>query len=296
MIIGKSKLSLVEWRAKKAARREKQRKINLLRASKMHKARLTIQTNSSTTEKIQFAEKLYIGCSGWFYWHWRGKIYPETSKTNEWFNLYCKKFQTVELNAPFYSWPTVNTVKTWYKQAISKGFVYTVKIPELITHIKKFVGTKELIKDFDLVADELGDKFGCFLYQCPPSFKFSSARLRRIVKQLNLNRRNVLEFRHISWWNQEVYNTFSENNIIFCSCSSPKFPDELIKTADEVYIRFHGKSKWYRHNYTKKELAEWVLQIKKSGANRVWTYFNNDRDGYAIDNAKTFNRLLKKAF
>lgn len=259
----------------------------------MHKFRLENSAGLVANKKINLSEKLYVGCSGWFYWHWRGIFYPENSKTSEWFKQYQKKFTTVELNAPYYSWPSIATVKTWYRQASSKKFLYTIKIPELITHIKKFVGTKELIKDFDVVADLLGDKFGCFLYQCPPSLKFTSARLKRIVKQLNLQRRNVLEFRHISWWNQEVYETFSKNNIIFCSCSSPKFPEELIKTAKEVYIRFHGKSKWYKHNYSKEELAGWVSQIKKSHAKRIWAYFNNDRHGYALVNAKELIKQLK---
>ncbi len=275
-------MDLEEWRARKASRRQKQRQTNLLRAKSMHKFRIQKINKPGSIHKIKLSDKLYIGCSGWFYWHWREKFYPNNSKTTEWFNLYRKIFYTVELNAPFYSWPTLNTVKTCYKQAKTNHFVYTIKVSELITHIKKFVGTQELIKDFDIIADILGERFGCFLYQCPPSFKFTSARLKRIVKQLNLKRRNVIEFRHISWWNQEVYDTFRENHIMFCSCSSPTFPDELIKTTDEIYIRFHGKSKWYTHNYTKHELAEWVDKIKQSKARHIWAYFNNDREGLIL--------------
>lgn len=287
------KLTRSEWKARKFERRTIQRKANLIRVKSMHKFRLEKPTDLSTNKQIILSEKFYIGCSGWFYWEWKGILYPEKSKPSEWFNLYCKQFDTVELNAPFYSWPTIATVKTWYRQATSKKFVYAIKIPELITHIKKFAGTKELIKDFDIVADILGEKFGCFLYQCPPTFKYTQARLKRIVNQLNLQRRNVVEFRHISWWNQEVYETFRKYNIIFCSCSSPKFPDELIKTADDVYIRFHGKSKWYKHDYSKEELAEWVGQIKKSKAKRIWAYFNNTAEGHAIPNSQEFIKQLK---
>jgi uncharacterized protein YecE (DUF72 family) len=133
---------------------------------------------------------------------------------------------------------------------------------------------------------------GCFLFQLPPSFRYSAAALRRIVEQLDPMRRNVVEFRHASWWNERVYSAFREYGIIFCSCSGPRLPDELVKTADEIYVRFHGPERWYRHNYTPAELAEWTRRIEASGATRVWAYFNNDRDCYAISNARELRRQL----
>jgi uncharacterized protein YecE (DUF72 family) len=136
---------------------------------------------------------------------------------------------------------------------------------------------------------------GCFLFQLPPSFHYSPARLRRIVKQLDPARRNVVEFRHSSWWNEEVYAAFRDHGIIFCSCSGPRLPRELIKTADEIYLRFHGTSQWYRHDYSAAELAAWTDEIRVSGAKRVWAYFNNDRDCYAIKNALTLRKQLQLA-
>jgi uncharacterized protein YecE (DUF72 family) len=199
----------------------------------------------------------------------------------------------VELNAPFYSWPTVATVQSWLRQAGHRQFVYTVKVSELITHIKRFKGTKTLIHDFGLIADLLGDRMGCFLFQVPPSYHFTAARLNNILSQLDHSRRNVVEFRHKSWWNAAVYKAFRKTGTIFCSCSAPRLPDELIKTADDVYIRFHGVTKWYRHDYKASELNVWVKRIEQSGAKTVWAYFNNDRDGYATKNARTLSKLLR---
>jgi uncharacterized protein YecE (DUF72 family) len=71
-------------------------------------------------------------------------------------------------------------------------------------------------------------------------------------------------------------------------------PDELIKTADDIYIRFHGIKTWYRHDYTNEELAGWAKRIGESKAKTVWAYFNNDRDGYAIKNARALSRLLRR--
>ena len=212
---------------------------------------------------------------------------------NDWFECYLKRFDTVEINASFYSWPTTAGVQSWRRQPGREKFIYTVKVCELVTHIKKFKGTKTLVKDFGMIADILGDRMGCFLFQLPPSYHYTKTRLNDIVSQLDPARRNVMEFRHASWWNKEVYSAFRKANIIFCSCSGPKLPDRLIRTSDEVYVRLHGPKRWYRQDYSKKELAEWAGKIKGSGAKRAWVYFNNDNEAHAPKNATAFRRMLR---
>ena len=275
-------------REKKSQRRAKQRLANVGRAERMHKARLADPEVGKLPSDLLPA--LNIACSGWFYWDWKGKFYPSQLPTSGWFSHYADHFPTVELNAPFYAWPTVNTVKTWLRQAEGKAFVYTVKVSELITHVRQFDDVKGLIEDFGYIADLLGERMGCFLFQLPPSFHYSPENLERIVSQLDYRRRNVVELRHKSWWDEAVYAAFRQHGIIFCSTSGPKLPEELIKTADEIYVRFHGTEKWYLHDYTDEELAVWAQKISDSGASRVWIYFNNDYHGYAIKNA---NRLME---
>lgn len=260
----------------------------------MHAARLAVKKDTVTRSASAGLPPILIGCSGWYYWHWKGLFYPQSVPSSAWFGRYASKFDTVELNAPFYSWPTLGTVKTWLRQAGRKRFVYTVKVSELITHVKRFRGTKTLVRDFSFIADLLGPRMGCFLFQLPPSFEYSAARLNQIVEQLDPARRNVVEFRHKSWWNETVYKSFRTAGIIFCSTSGPRLPDELVKTADDIYIRFHGTQRWYRHDYSREELAVWAERIKRSGAKRVWAYFNNDREGFAIKNARMLKQLLEK--
>jgi uncharacterized protein YecE (DUF72 family) len=286
-----------ERRAKREARRAKQRAENVARAAKMHAALLAWEAEArpaTLQAAAQPAPGVHVGCSGWFYWHWRGGFYPSDLPTAGWFPHYAARFKTVELNAPFYSWPTVATVKAWVRQADRRTFLYTVKASELITHVKRFQGTKTLVKDFGHVANLLGPRMGCFLFQLPPSFQYTPARLRRILSQLDPARRNVVEFRHKSWWNEDVYAAFKAAGTIFCSCSGPRLPGELVKTADDVYVRFHGVKQWYRHDYTNAELAVWAERIAASGAVRVWAYFNNDRDGYAVKNARELLRQLRR--
>ncbi len=233
----------------------------------------------------------HIGCSGWFYWHWKGEFYPADVPSSRWFSIYQEHFKTVELNAPFYSWPTIGVVKTWLRQADS-DFIYTVKVCELITHIKRFDEACTLIKDFGYIADILGSQMGCFLFQLPPSVRYDPDRLQLILTQLDPRHRNVVEFRHKSWWNEETFSAFRGFGTIFCSCSAPRLPDQLVKTADDIYIRFHGTTRWYRHDYSEPELMVWAERIRQSGAKTVWAYFNNDRQGNAIRNAEMFAKLL----
>jgi uncharacterized protein YecE (DUF72 family) len=286
----KPELTLEERRERRRLRREKQREDNIKRAATMRAARLKMEAgNSQPAAGLQTS--LFVGCSGWRYWKWRDSFYAGVPQP-KWFEHYSKCFDTVEINASFYSWPTVANVQAWRRQAAGKRFIYTVKVNEHITHIKRFIGTKTLVKDFGIIADILGDRMGGFLFQLPPSYRYTKARLNAIVSQLDPARRNVVEFRHKSWWNESVYEAFREAGIIFCSCSGPRLPDELIRTADEVYIRLHGPTRWYRHNYSDEELAVWAERIKASGAKRAWIYFNNDNDAHAPANAQTLRQML----
>ncbi len=257
----------------------------------MHEARLAAEADGRPLMAAA-PPVLNVGCSGWFYWHLRGSFYPTQMPTKEWFSHYADHFHTVELNAPFYSWPTLRAVETWRQQAEGREMIYTVKVSELITHIRKFEDTGTLVRDFGYIADLLGSRMGCLLFQLPPSYDYSPARLQQILAQLDPTRRNVVEFRHPSWWRDEVYAAFEAARAIFCSVSGPRLPDPVIRTADDVYVRFHGVERWYRHDYSEAELIDWAQRIRDVGPRRIWAYFNNDFDGYAIKNATMLSRLL----
>ena len=283
---------IADRRARRQERRQRQRDANAARASKMHQARITAEITAKVSPALDRASNaVHVGCSGWYYWHWKGQFYPADIASSQWFSTYQDHFKTVELNAPFYSWPTIGAVKTWLRQA-DPAFVYTVKVCELITHIKRFEDTETLIEDFGYIADLLGPQMGCFLFQLPPSVHYSAEMLERILSQLDKRHRNVVEFRHKSWWNEEVTDAFKAAGAIFCSCSGPRLPDKLVQTAEDIYVRFHGVDQWYRHDYSDAELRVWVERIKQSEAKTVWAYFNNDRDGNATKNAKRLSQLL----
>ncbi len=291
--MSKPRLTLDEYRARKAERRARQRLANVGRALKMHVARVAYENEQTLVPQVADSAcpapsipNVNIGCSGWFYWHWRDRFYPPGMATKNWVEHYASHFDTVELNAPFYSWPTEATVRSWARQVAGRRFWYTVKACELITHVKQFSRTAELVDDYYLIDRLLQPHLGCFLFQLPPSFHYSAARLKRILDQLDPSKRNVVEFRHRSWWNKQTIAAFRKTNTIFCSCSAPRLPDELVQTGDDIYIRFHGISRWYRHDYTADELSAWAAKIRSHKGSRIWAYFNNDFGGYAIDNAR----------
>jgi uncharacterized protein YecE (DUF72 family) len=166
-------------------------------------------------------------------------------------------------------------------------------VNQLITHEKRLRHTRRLIEKFYGAEKILGEKMGCFLFQFPPSYKYTPSRLRSIISQLDPQFRNAVEFRHKSWWRKSVYRAFSERKLIFTSISGPRLPDQLIKTSDFLYLRFHGRTRWYRYDYSAEELADWAGKIVESSAREAWIYFNNDREGFAIRNAKRLRQQLR---
>ena len=237
--------------------------------------------------------RIHVGCSGWFYSHWRGIFYPRQEPTTKnWFGYYANVFDTVELNAPFYRWPTAATVRRWKRDAPPR-FIYSVKVNRRITHEKRLVHTKKLVRAYYEIAPALGEKMGCFLFQFPPSYRFSASRLKSIVAQLDPSRRNVVEFRHRSWWRDSVYRACVQHGIAFCAVSAPHLPDVVPPNQRLLYVRLSGRTRWYEHDYSAEELQDWIERIRGSGAEEAWIYFNNDRKGFAIKNALTLRRMFR---
>ena len=209
------------------------------------------------------------------------RLLPADMPTGDWFAHYADSFETVELNAPFYSWPTTATVRAWFRQVERRKFIYAIKASNSLRTSNASPGLRRWCVTLGL--DMLGPHMGCFLFQLPPSFHFTQARLDRILRRDGsgpAKRRGVPAPQLVD---ERVYAAFRASRTLFCSCSAPRLPDELVETtADDVYVRFHGANQWYRHDYTQPELAVWAGKIRASGAVRVWAYFNNDRDGYAV--------------
>jgi len=236
----------------------------------------------------------HIGCSGFHYKHWRGAFYPEKLAMKNWFEYYCEHFKTLELNVTFYRFPQLSFLQTWYQKAPA-DFRFSVKAPKAITHFKQFHDTARMINDFyETINAGLQEKLGPVLFQLPPRLAFNDERLERIVQSLNPSFNNVLEFRHVTWWNEHVYETLAENNITFCGMSHPALPDLVIANTPSVYYRFHGVPDLYRSPYSQEFLQSVINTIKENqGVKEGWFYFNNDSEVKAIANAKEMIALTE---
>ena len=238
-------------------------------------------------------KKWWIGCSGFFYRHWREKFYPKGLPQRKWFEFYCESFNTVELNVTFYRYPKLEALQGWYNRS-PQDFRFNVKAPRLITHYKKFNNALRETNDFyELVAKGLSGKLGCVLFQMPPNFVYSDLNAQNILKTLDRSFVNVLEFRHESWWNPKVFQLLRQQNIVFCGISYPHLPDEVIRSAPVLYYRFHGVPQLYASSYTAAELDAVAGHIKAfRGIEDVYLYFNNDIHVDAIENARAISRMV----
>lgn len=234
-----------------------------------------------------------VGCSGWFYSHWRGLFYPRQEPTTKnWFGYYANVFDTVELNAPFYRWPKPATVRRWIRDA-PPGFRYSVKVHQSITHERRLARTKSLVRDYYRLLAPLQEKLGCVLFQFPPGFHYSAPRLEGLTAQLDPAFRNVVEFRHRSWWRAKVFDALREHGITFAAVSAPRLPEEFPMDQKLFYLRLSGKTRWYHHDYSADELDGWKQRILTSGAEEAWIYFNNDAQAHAVKNALALRRRLR---
>lgn len=138
----------------------------------------------------------------------------------------------------------------------------------------------------------LNEKLLCVLFQLPPQVHKNMAMLEKISGQLDSSVMNVIEFRHVSWWDREVYDFLEKHGIIFCSVSASELPEDLINTGLAVYLRFHGKDGWYEQNYPDEQLKSWAQRIQQQNASKVLCYFNNDFNANAPRNCLTLKKML----
>ncbi|MHC4737450.1 MAG: DUF72 domain-containing protein [Planctomycetota bacterium] len=236
-----------------------------------------------------------IGTSGWYYNHWSGLFYPTKLPKTKWLQYYAKYFDSVEVNNTFYQLPKQQSVKKWYVQA-PKNFIYTVKANRYITHIKRLKDATETLERFFKIVELLKEKLGPVLYQLPPSLQKDLDLLGSFIRLLPRNRIAVFEFRHNSWYAEDTFELLNKFEVGFCVHDMPAKQTPRIITGDIIYIRFHGSTGRYSGNYTKSALKEWVHWLKEQNkkAHRIYIYFNNDFNAFAVENAKQLKEQLLK--
>jgi len=229
-----------------------------------------------------------IGCSSFYNSFWKTVFYPQNLPSKKWFDFYCQHFDTYEFNGSFYKFPTIRIFQNWYNKT-PESFLFSIKVPKEITHVKKLIDCESRLNDFYNVCKEgMKDKLAAILFQFPPSYDFSKEKLGAIIGILNYDFKNVVEFRHESWWNDEVWNAFKANNITFCSVSHPNLPQTIFKDFPILYMRFHGVPKLFHSSYATEELQHVNRQIHTK---KGFVYFNNTASEAGILNALELKRM-----
>jgi len=227
------------------------------------------------------------------YPHWRkGVFYPAGLPARAELPWYAERFPTVELNNPFYRLPEPPTVERW-REAVPPGFVFAVKASRLITHTLRLRGCGPALAELESRVALLGPKRGPVLFQLPPTFPLDLPRLAGFLALLDPGRPWVVEFRHPSWHQPEVYQALGQHRVALCiPIGGPVFPD-LVVTAPFVYLRFHA-GRAPGGGFEPEALRDWAGRLRgalRSGLDG-YVYFNNDRDGHAVRDAEALTRLL----
>jgi uncharacterized protein YecE (DUF72 family) len=234
-----------------------------------------------------------VGTSGWYYDHWSKRFYPEELSKKEWFEYYASHFDTVEVNNTYYHLPKEKSVKRWHDLA-PENFLYTVKANRFITHVKKLKDAAEPLENFLDAIEPLAEFLGPILYQLPPSLHKDLPRLEDFIEILPPKIMAVFEFRHNTWFTDDVFDLLDRSGVGFCihdlgNCDVPR-----VITANLIYLRFHDPPGEYHHSYPSsilEELADWAKE-NRAKAPRVFAYFNNDYNAYAVENAIKLRELL----
>ncbi|MEO6304252.1 MAG: DUF72 domain-containing protein [Bacteroidia bacterium] len=234
-----------------------------------------------------------IGCSGYYYPNWKNKFYPKGLQPKNWLEYYSSIFNTVELNGTFYRTPKLQDLKK-YAAVTSKDFTFSVKVNKYITHTAKLKDSKTDITEFQsLILEGLEKKLSHFLFQLPPSFHYNEENMERVLANIPPDPKNVVELRHISWWNKEVESAFKKAKLTFCNVDYPGLNSYFMSTSPFFYMRLHGNPELFKSAYTENELEKFYKAFPEK--NKEYSiYFNNTYYEAGYTNALQLMELIKK--
>ena len=235
-----------------------------------------------------------IGCSGWSYSHWEGRLYPSTLPASRWLERYTEYFDTVEVNATFYRLPKRGTVARWAKITPDE-FCFAVKGSRYLTHVRRLRDLPDGVARLVELLEPLSasGKLGPLLWQLPPTFRRDDERLATALAALPRGRQ-ALEFRDPSWFTEDVYSLLREHKVALVVADRAGLPEApWVDTAGWWYLRLHHGRSGRRGNYSAAELRRWADRLADVTED-VYCYFDNDWEGFAVDSAILLRRLTRE--
>lgn len=216
----------------------------------------------------------WIGTSGFQYAEWKGTFYPEDMSAAKMLPYYAERLSTTEINYTFHRIPSGKSIEGWY-QATPERFKFSLKAPQKITHFAKLRNCGDTLRFFHQVITDLEGKLGCVLFQLPPGLKKDTSLLQTFLLDVPEGMRCAFEFRHASWFEEEIYDLLRAKNLALCIADSEKLSTPDVATADYGYLRLR------REDYQEADVARWAEAIKaKEGKwSDAFVYFKHEESG-----------------
>lgn len=228
---------------------------------------------------------LYVGTSGYSYKEWKGSFYPEDLPEKQMLHFYGERFRTVEINNTFYRMPKAPMLEAWSAE-VPAEFKFVLKAPQQITHIKRLKDAGDSLTYLLKVASTLKEQLGPLLFQLPPYLKKDAARLSGFLKLLPPERPAAFEFRHQSWFDDEIFGLLREHHVVLCIAEAENDLEiPFVSTADWGYLRLR------RPDYGDKELKEWGERVRGQNWREAFIFFKHEEEGKGPAMAKRFLEL-----
>ena len=229
--------------------------------------------------------RLCVGTSGFSYKEWKGNFYPEKLAGNKMLAYYAGQLPAVEINATFYRMPRASVLETWSRQ-VPDGFRFALKASRRITHFKRLREAQEETAYLLATAATLQDRLGVILFQLPPNFRVDLGRLEAFLKLLPKESRAAFEFRHDSWFDDEVYGCLRAAGCALCIADTDdESVTELVSTAPWGYLRLR------RSGYPEAELSEWADRVRSQDWDEAYVFFKHEDAGAGPKLAARFLEL-----
>jgi uncharacterized protein YecE (DUF72 family) len=229
--------------------------------------------------------RVLAGTSGWSYPAWKGSFYPEKLPSSRMLAAYAERLPAVEVNATFYRMPQARTLAGW-RAEVPPGFVFALKGPQRVTHVKRLAGAADDVAFFHSVAAELGPALGPVLWQLPPSLAKDLPLLRDFLALLPRGGRAAFEFRHASWHDDGVRAALADAGAALCIADDGERSTPAVATASFGYLRLR------RPDYDDAALGRWAEAVRAQRWEEAFVFFKHEDEARGPAYAIRFSALL----
>ena len=231
------------------------------------------------------AMQVLVGTSGFSYPAWRGSFYPEKLPETKMLQHYAQQLSAVEINNTFYRMPSPETLARWAGET-PPAFRFALKSPRRITHEKKLADVAPAVERLDQASRALGDKLGPILFQLPPTMKKDLVRLDEFLASLPKTLRPAVEFRHESWFGDDVYARLRVHGAALCIADVEDFSTPFVATTGWGYLRLR------RQDYDQAALVPWADRVKAQSWTDAYVFFKHEDEGKGPSLAAAFGGMM----